>query len=112
MLAAEEDLQGAAQALSRLVEEYPDNRKARFFYASVLFRSGLFAEAVPHLEAVLGQEPTHEWASVCLFHSLWKTRRRKEAVAEIRRFFDAGGESMEYRRLLKDIQRALRDESE
>jgi hypothetical protein len=54
---------------------------------------------------MLGASPLHEWASLGFFHSLWKTGRQQDAVNEIRRFYAAGGESMEYRRMFKDMEK-------
>lgn len=106
-LSREDDLEGAVRALSSLADEYPEDLEVRFAAASVLFRLDRYAEAVPHFERVLADDPTHEWASLGLFHSFWKTDRPKEALRELRRFADAGGESMEYRRLQRDVVQAI-----
>jgi hypothetical protein len=79
----------------------------RFCYGEVLFRQKHFASAVPEFQRVLQGQPLDEWASLCLFHSIWKSGREKEALKEVGRFFDEGGESMEYRRLFKDIKKHL-----
>jgi hypothetical protein len=62
---------------------------------------------VPHFARVLEDQPVNERASLGLFHSLWKTEKKDDAVREVRRFRAAGGESMEYRRLARDINRFL-----
>jgi predicted Zn-dependent protease len=99
------DVEGGLRALCELAEEYPNNLGVQFAYATELFLLNRYAEAVSPFERVLRINPVHEWASLGLFHSLFKTDRWGDAVAEVRRFRDAGGESMEYRRLAKDISR-------
>jgi protein O-GlcNAc transferase len=100
-----DDLEDAARALSSLAAEYPEDLEVRFAAASVLLRLDRYTEAIPHFERVVAACPMHEWASLGLFHSLWKLDRHKDALREIKRFADAGGESMEYRRLERDIIR-------
>jgi len=101
------DLSGAALAFSRLAKDYPDDINVRFLYASVLFSLKKFSDAVSHFELVLESRPLHELSSLGLFHSLWKIGHREDAIKEASRFFDEGGESMEYRRLVRDIKRYL-----
>jgi predicted Zn-dependent protease len=100
------DLRGAVQSLSELSALYPNDIEVRFFYAAGLFKLERYADAVPQLEVVLDAEPLHQWASLSLFHSLWQIGRREEAIKELNRFHRAGGESMEYRRLVKEILEA------
>jgi predicted Zn-dependent protease len=97
------DLCGAVESLFELVTMYPKDTEVRFFYAAGLFKLNRYEDAVPELKVVLEAEPVHEWASLSLFHSLWQTGRREEAMKELKRFHRAGGESMEYRRLVKEI---------
>lgn len=104
-IAACGDLEGAVQALSILAENYPDDIDARFTYASVLFQLSRYAEAAPHFKWILEGSPIHEWSSLGLFHSLWKSGREGEAIEEIKRFRSAGGDSMEYRRFFKDLKK-------
>ena len=106
-ISARGDLEGAAKELSGLVEDYPDDMAVRFSYAAVLFQMKRFAEVVPHFARVLEDQPLNEWASLGLFYSLWKIERRDDAAKEVRRFRGAGGDSMEYRRLAKDISKFL-----
>jgi tetratricopeptide (TPR) repeat protein len=101
------DLEDAADKLSRLVEAYPDDMAVRFSYAAVLFQLRRFADVVPHFARVLEDQPVNERASLGLFHSLWKIEKKDDAVREVRRFRAAGGESMEYRRLARDISKFL-----
>jgi len=97
------DLCGAVQSLFELVAMYPQDAEVRFFYAAGLFKLSRYEDAVPELKIVLEAEPLHEWASLSLFHSFWQTGQREEAMKELSRFNRAGGESMEYRRLVKEI---------
>lgn len=46
------DLGGAACALQRLTENYPNDMDVRLAYAAVLFRSKRYADAVPHFDSV------------------------------------------------------------
>ncbi|MFL6193800.1 MAG: tetratricopeptide repeat protein [Thermoanaerobaculia bacterium] len=103
----DDDLESAAQALSSLAADYPEDLEVRFAAASVLFRLDRYAEAIPHFEKLLPTQPTNEWVSLGLFHSFLKSARKREALEELRRFDQAGGESMEYRRLQKDINRVM-----
>jgi Flp pilus assembly protein TadD len=104
-----DDLESAARALSSLAAEYPEDMKVQFAAGSLLFRMGRFAEAIPHFEPCVVAEPTNEYASVCLFVSFFKCSRIPEAREELRRFDAAGGESMEYRRLQRDLIRVMED---
>jgi tetratricopeptide (TPR) repeat protein len=106
-ISARGDLEDAAKELSRLVEDYPEYMAVRFSYAAVLFQLRRFADVIPHFARVLEDQPVNERASLGLFHSLWKTENKAEAVKEVRRFRAAGGESMEYRRLARDISKVL-----
>ena len=104
---AKGDLEGAVKILSKLAEDYPDDTTVRFSYAACLFRLRCFAEVIPHFTRILEVQPTNEWASLGLFHSLWQIDRKREAAKEFKRFRAAGGESMEYRRLIKDLRKFL-----
>jgi predicted Zn-dependent protease len=99
------NLGDAAQMLVSLAEECPDDLDVRLTFAGLLFRLKRYAEAAPHFASILEYLPMHEWASLGLFHSLWKIDRRREAIEEIQRFRDAGGDSMEYRRFFKDLEK-------
>lgn len=101
------DLEGAVQILLELIEVYSEDLNVRFLLASALFKLRHFAEAVPHLQWMVGVKPLNEWASLGLFHSLWGVGQYDEAATEVKRFFGAGGESMEYRRLVKDMKKAV-----
>ena len=99
------DLEAAAKAFLELAIEFPENMEAKLGYAAALYRLERYADAAPQFESLVQYQPTNEWASLGLFHSLWKIDRCSEAVEEIRRFRDAGGDSMEYRRLFKDLKK-------
>lgn len=98
---ARDDLGAPVQEQSELVVDWDEQLAS----ASALFRAKNYAEAVPIFGLFLKAQPLHEWASLGLFHSLWKLDRKEEAIAEIRRFRDAGGDSLEYRRLFKDLEK-------
>jgi tetratricopeptide (TPR) repeat protein len=104
------DVEGAVRYFAELLVLYPDDIELRFFYASGLFKLNRYEEALPQFEVVLDVEPLHEWASLGLFHSLWQVGRTKEAMKELKRFHQAGGESMEYRRLVKEIIQSDREQ--
>ncbi|HEV7505184.1 MAG TPA: hypothetical protein VGS07_09750 [Thermoanaerobaculia bacterium] len=106
-ISAEGDLEEAAKELSILVETYPDDMDVRFSYAAVLLQLRRFADVISHFTRVLEDQPVNERASLGLFHSLWKIEKRDDAIKEVRRFRAAGGESMEYRRLARDISKFL-----
>jgi predicted Zn-dependent protease len=99
------DLEGAARQLVSLAEQYPDDMDVRLTCAAVLFRLKRYTDAALHFERILKDRPVYEWASLGLFHSLWKADKKHEAIEEIRRFRDAGGDSMEYRRFFKDLEK-------
>jgi predicted Zn-dependent protease len=99
------DLEAAAKAFLELTIEFPGYMEAKLGYAAALYRLKRYADAAPQFESLVHDQPTNEWASLGLFHSLWKIDRWPEAVEEIRRFRDAGGDSMEYRRLFKDLEK-------
>lgn len=100
------DLELTASELSVLAESYPEDIRVRFLYAATLLKLDRYADAIPHFEAVLLVEPVNEKASLGLFHSLLKMDQWPEARREARRFRSSGGESMEYRRLFRDIIKA------
>jgi hypothetical protein len=106
-VSAEGDLESASEMLSKLAEDCPYDMTIRFSYAAVLFRLRRFSEVAPQFATILEVQAVNEWASLGLFHSLWQIDRKREAAKEFRRFRVAGGESMEYRRLIKDIRRFL-----
>lgn len=102
-----EDMEGAERALSALIADYPEDLDLRVIYAGVLFNLQRFTEAALHFERILTARPTSEVASKGLFHSLWSTERKQEAVNEVKRFYAAGGESAEYNALVSRIRDAL-----
>jgi Flp pilus assembly protein TadD len=106
-VAAEGDLALAARLLCKMSEEDSEDLRVLFSYAAVLFRLRRFAEAAPRFARILEDQPVNHRASLGLFHSLWQIDRKSDAAKEFRRFREAGGESMEYRRLIKDLQRYL-----
>lgn len=97
------DFEGAAECLAQLLPHYPDDEDLRFLYAGLLFELDRYAEALPHFEAVIEIQPLHEWASLGVVHCHWKAGLIREAMGELKRFHRAGGESMEHRRLVKEI---------
>ncbi|HEX4498123.1 MAG TPA: bacterial transcriptional activator domain-containing protein [Thermoanaerobaculia bacterium] len=103
-------LEDAAILLADLASDYPDDTDVLLMFAGVLFRLKRYAEAAPYFERILEDLPANEWASLGLFHSLWKTGRQYDAIDEIRRFRDSGGDSMEYRRFFKDLGRSRQSE--
>jgi predicted Zn-dependent protease len=105
------DRDEAERLLSVLLTDYPDDLDVRIVYGGILFHCERFEEAAVHFQRILESRPTAEPASLGLFHSLWHTERGLDAIEEMRRFFAAGGESLEYRRLLRDI-RARAENSE
>jgi hypothetical protein len=106
-VAAEGDLERAAQLLCRLTEDYPRDSAILFSCAAVLFRLRRFSEAAPLFARILEDQPVNHRASLGLFHSLWQIDRKSDAAKEFRRFRGAGGESMEYRRLIRDLRKFL-----
>ena len=101
------DYKQAEELLVSLVGKYPGDLDLRIVYAGLLFALKRYCESMDHFRVILKVRPRAEPASLGLFHALWKTGQRREAVEEVRRFFDGGGESMEYRRLLKDIAKTV-----
>jgi tetratricopeptide (TPR) repeat protein len=100
------DFEGSAESFARLLVSYPDDEDLHFLYAASLFELDRYEEALPHFEAVLNVEPLHEWASLGLVHCRWRAGLIKEAMSELKRFHQAGGESMEHRRFVKEILRS------
>jgi tetratricopeptide (TPR) repeat protein len=97
------DFEGAAESLEQLLPLYPDDEDLRFLYAALLFELDRYAEALPHFESVIEIQPLNEWASLGVVHCRWKAGLIREAMSELKRFHRAGGESMEHRRLVKEI---------
>jgi len=97
------DFEGAADYLAQLLPHFPDDEDLHFLYAGFLFELDRYAEALPHFEAVIEVQPVNEWASLGVVHCRWKAGLIREAMGELKRFHRAGGESMEHRRLVKEI---------
>lgn len=102
----------AEELLSGLVAKHPSDLDLRIVYAGLLFSLKRHRQSIEHFQAILKTKPRAEAASLGLFHALWKTGHQPEAVEEIRRFLSVGGESMEYRRLLKDIAAKVASDSD
>src|SRR3954452_21361194 len=78
----EGDLEGAERVFSGLVESYPEDVAMQFACGRALFRLKRYAEAVPLFERVVRSRP-HQWASLCLFHSLFKSERWEDAANKV-----------------------------
>jgi len=99
------DLALADAMLTRLRDECPDD-------AEVLGRSGFVKYAQGQHDAAeslfvraTALDPSRELWSVGLFHSLWKLNRSDEAFDEIRRFLRAYPDTLEYRRLIREMRK-------
>lgn len=81
--------------------EYRDESQA--LLGVILFKTKRTAEAVACFSDPVSKRPGSESASLGLLHALWEDGKINEALAEMRRF-RAEHESMEYRRLLRDLK--------
>lgn len=77
--------------------------EAQGLLALVFLDAGRAVEAVESFRELVRRRPDRESTSLGLFHALWQADRIDEAWAEMRRF-RAKHESMEYRRLLRDLE--------
>ncbi len=95
-------LDEAAVALRALTSDRSDRPEAALVLAELQLRQGYFRESTKLFSELVEMYPASEKASLGLFHSLWGIGRREDAVAEMRRY-RADYESMEYRRLLREL---------
>jgi tetratricopeptide (TPR) repeat protein len=103
------DMEGAEKALRSLINDYPEDLDLAIVYAGLLFNLRRFTEAISHFERILATNLTSEVASLGLFHSLWASQQKQGAVNEAKRFYAAGGESVEYDELVRRIRDTLSD---
>lgn len=82
-------------------EDYGDEASA--LLGIIFVRGGRAEEAIACFKDLASKQPGSESASLGLFHALWKAGKADEALAEMRRY-RAEHESMEYRRLLRDLK--------
>jgi hypothetical protein len=96
------------EALTVLLDLYDKGEWSEGFAAvlgSWLADAGMHERALKVLREATNRAPTAEMISLSLFHSLLDAKREVEAFSEMRRFL-AVAESLEYRRLLRDLGRA------
>jgi len=99
----------AVQLLSALTAEFPREAKLHGYLAAFLWRSGRFGEAIEPARLATVLTPQSERASLVLFHLLWKTGQRIEALDEMKRFL-TGNTSGEYSRMIKEWELSEDDE--
>ncbi len=97
------DLDEAEQLLTSLASAGDYQYEARKVLGTILLRTGRFDQAVDCFAELISESPGSESASLGLFHALWELGKTDEAFAEMRRY-RATHESMEYRRLLRDLK--------
>jgi predicted Zn-dependent protease len=99
----------AVQLLSALIAEFPRESKLHSYLAAFLWRSGRFDEAIEPARQATTLLPQSERASLVLFHLLWKTGQRIEALDEMKRFLSVNA-SEEYSRMIKEWELSEGDE--
>lgn len=100
------DHAGAVIVLAMLLSKDANHEDALFLYGASLFSLDRSEEAADTFRKVLATCPKNEYASLGLFHSLWKLGAPREAFQEMRRFMTIV-DSEEYERLLADIDAAF-----
>jgi len=93
----------AVAALRVLVQEQSGRPEAELILGGLYLEQGNYAEALKLFTSLTGQHPASEKSSLGLFLSLWHLGRSDDAVAEMRRYLK-GYDSMEYRRLRRDLE--------
>ena len=99
----------AVQLLSALIAEFPTEAKLHGYLAAFLWRSGRFDEAVEPARQASLLSPRSERASLVLFHLLWKTGQRLEALDEMKRFLGMN-RSEKYLKMIKEWELSESDE--
>jgi len=96
------DWLGAAAIFEQLDVEHPNHPAILGVWGSIYFHLKDWQRALPLYQRTVSLSPESELASLGLFHSLWNVGKRKEALAEMKRFLSLK-ESEEYRQLIKEI---------
>lgn len=94
----------AIDLLRELVGEPGDTRGAELVLGGLLLDMNDDSRAVEVFEPLVRRYPRSESVSLGLFHSLWASGRTAEAIAELERFLSVA-ESMDYRRIRKDLEK-------
>ena len=98
----------AEPLLAAVVEARPQHVRARLLLANTLWELGNLADAAAHFCHATVLAPEHEFASLGLFHVLWKDSRREDALDEARRFLTEQPDNVsEYRVLLAGMYKEL-----
>ena len=102
LLAAEKHL-AAIHEFEVLRDQHPEEFRVVFMLAGSFFEADRFEEAALHFRKAVIMRPTHELASLLLFHSLWNDDLQQEAMEEMNRFL-AVGQSADYLSIKREIE--------
>jgi Flp pilus assembly protein TadD len=90
------------ELLQQVLQRRPNSAAAHGYLACIYFERSDFDRATNEFRTTAELNPRSEKASLGLFHSLWRSNRKMEVVAEMRRFLSIS-DSVEYGRLLHDL---------
>ena len=76
----------AVELLTPLAAEFPEEPSIHAYLAWCLYDDERFTEAIEHGRLATHLRPRNELASLVLFHALWNSGNRSEAIEEIKRF--------------------------
>lgn len=102
------DLEAAVEKFSSFIGKCPDFGPAYTLKGAILDDLGLLDEAIVCFRKGVELKPLSELASLALYHALWDTGDRRGALAEMGRFFAAGGISKDYDEMLDEIEELLK----
>jgi tetratricopeptide (TPR) repeat protein len=89
--------------LSRLLTQYPDDSQIMGRLGFVHYELREFDGARNLLARAVQLDPESELWSIGLFHCLWKLGETDQAFDEVRRFLRVRPDSLEFRRLIKEM---------
>lgn len=101
------DREDAIQDLEALAAGYPEEPTIHGMLGAFLYQQGDCDEALPHTTRTVELAPRSQLAARVHFHVLYALGRLPEALAELRRFYDAteSEESrLEWAQLIADLE--------
>ncbi len=95
-------LHEALNLIEQLIVEHPGKYKLLLIAAEIHWDLGTLDGAVNLCQLAIGLRPESEWASLGLFHSLWKMGKKDEALNEMKRFVSIS-HSEDYAEIIGDL---------
>src|SRR6266542_3075194 len=96
------DLKSAMQILTELAVEEPESPAILAVLGDVCWEMRLLDEAATVFKRAIALAPKLEAVSLGLFHCLWDSGKREEALDEAKRFMSLA-DSDDYRKIIKEI---------